>query len=101
MYDCKLMELGERSLWSGWAAGRSFFVVEGGGRMADDGRPGGRGARGGGAPGGGGPAAGRPPAGPHPGAGRQPRSGRGPAVSHRPAHRISAHPRGPVGHILA
>lgn len=37
MYDCKLMELGERSLWSGWAAGRSFFVVEGGGRMADDG----------------------------------------------------------------
>ena len=42
MYDCKLMELGERSLWSGWAAGRSFFVVEGGGRMADDGRRGGR-----------------------------------------------------------
>lgn len=40
MYDCKLMELGERSLWSGWAAGRSFFVVEGGGRMADDGRRG-------------------------------------------------------------
>lgn len=38
MYDCKLMELGERSLWSGWAAGRSFFVVEGGGRMADGGR---------------------------------------------------------------
>ena len=33
MYDCKLMELGERSLWSGWAAGRSFFVVEGGGRV--------------------------------------------------------------------
>lgn len=33
MYDCKLMELGERSLWSGWAAGRSFFVVEGGWRM--------------------------------------------------------------------
>lgn len=30
MYDCKLMELGERSLWSGWAAGRSFFVVGGG-----------------------------------------------------------------------
>ena len=25
MYDCKLMELGERSLWSGWAAGRSFL----------------------------------------------------------------------------
>ena len=25
-------------MWSGWAAGRSFFVVEGGGRMADDGR---------------------------------------------------------------
>ena len=40
MYDCKLMELGERSLWSGWAAGRSFFVVEGGGRMTDDGRRG-------------------------------------------------------------
>ena len=40
MYDCKLMELGERSLWSGWAAGRSFFVVEGGRRMADDGRRG-------------------------------------------------------------
>lgn len=35
MYDCKLMELGERSLWSGWAAGRSFFVVEGGWRMTD------------------------------------------------------------------
>ena len=48
MYDCKLMELGERSLWSGWAAGRSFFVVEGGGRMADDGRRGGGGAGGGG-----------------------------------------------------
>lgn len=32
MYDCKLMELGERSLWSGWAAGRSFFVVDGGWR---------------------------------------------------------------------
>ena len=29
MYDCKLMELGERSLRAGWAAGRSFFVVEG------------------------------------------------------------------------
>ena len=27
-------------MWSGWAAGRSFFVVEGGGRMADDGRRG-------------------------------------------------------------
>ena len=40
MYDCKLMELGERSLWSGWAAGRSFFVVEGGGRMADAGETG-------------------------------------------------------------
>lgn len=40
MYDCKLMELGEHSLWSGWAAGRSFFVVEGGVRMADDGRRG-------------------------------------------------------------
>ena len=40
MYDCKLMELGERSLWSGWAAGRSFFVVEGGGRMSDGGRRG-------------------------------------------------------------
>ncbi len=38
MYDCKLMELGERSLWSGWAAGRSFFVVEGGWRMTDAGR---------------------------------------------------------------
>lgn len=35
MYDCKLMELGERSLWSGWAAGRSFFVVDGGWRMPD------------------------------------------------------------------
>ena len=40
MYDCKLMELGERSLRAGWAAGRSFFVVEGGGRMTDDGRRG-------------------------------------------------------------
>ena len=40
MYDCKLMELGERSLWSGWAAGRSFFVVEGGWRMADAGETG-------------------------------------------------------------
>ena len=32
MYDCKLMELGERSLWSGWAAGRSFlwWMVDGG-----------------------------------------------------------------------
>lgn len=42
MYDCKLMELGERSLWSGWAAGRSFFVVEGGGgwRMTDAGETG-------------------------------------------------------------
>lgn len=40
MYDCKLMELGERSLWSGWAAGRSFFVVEGGWWRADDGRRG-------------------------------------------------------------
>ena len=37
MYDCKLMELGERYLWSGWAAGRAFFVVACGGRMADDG----------------------------------------------------------------
>ena len=27
-------------MWSGWAAGRSFFVVEGGGRMSDDGRRG-------------------------------------------------------------
>ena len=27
-------------MWSGWAAGRSFFVVEGGGRRADDGRRG-------------------------------------------------------------
>ena len=35
MYDCKLMELGERSLWSGWAAGRSFFGVVGGWRMTD------------------------------------------------------------------
>lgn len=35
MYDCKLMELGERSLWSGWAVGRSFFVVDGGWWMAD------------------------------------------------------------------
>lgn len=25
MYDCKLMELGERSLRAGWAAGRSFL----------------------------------------------------------------------------
>ena len=25
---------------AGWAAGRSFFVVEGGGRMSDDGRRG-------------------------------------------------------------
>ena len=40
MYDCKLMELGERSLWSGWAAGRSFFVVEGGWRMTDAGETG-------------------------------------------------------------
>ena len=32
MYDCKLMELGERSLWSGWAAGRFFL-----GWMADGG----------------------------------------------------------------
>lgn len=38
MYDCKLMELGERSLWSGWAAGRSFFVVDDGWWMADAGR---------------------------------------------------------------
>ena len=32
MYDCKLMELGERSLWSGWAAGRSFlwWMADGG-----------------------------------------------------------------------
>lgn len=37
MYDCKLMELGERSLRAGWAAGRSFFVVEGGGWRADGG----------------------------------------------------------------
>ena len=40
MYACKLMDLGVRSLWSGWAAGRSFFVVEGGGRMADAGETG-------------------------------------------------------------
>ena len=40
VYDCKLMELGERSLWAGGAAGRSFFVVEGGGRMADAGETG-------------------------------------------------------------
>ena len=38
MYDCKLMELGERSLWSRWAAGRSFFVVEGGGGWRTSGR---------------------------------------------------------------
>ena len=35
MYDCKLMELGERSLWSGWAAGALFFC--GGGWRADGG----------------------------------------------------------------
>ena len=37
MYDCKLMELGERSLGSGWAAGRSFlwWMVDGGWRMPD------------------------------------------------------------------
>ena len=42
MYDCKLMELGERSLWSGWAAGRSFlwWRVEGGWRMTDAGETG-------------------------------------------------------------
>lgn len=37
MYDCKLMELGERSLWSGWAAGRFFC---GGWRMPDAGETG-------------------------------------------------------------
>lgn len=40
MYDCKLMEI-RRAFFAGWmGCGALFFVVEGGGRMADDGRRG-------------------------------------------------------------